>query len=107
MAKHKRKTAIRGWCWDCEKDVDQKIVIPICAENRTGLKMKPGAHGNNDECSDEYCRVTDFVERDYTGSLPLSKYEDYRYRCPECDTLNVELNGNGRPKKNKQTALKT
>lgn len=99
MSKRKRKTTARGWCWDCEKDVDQKIVIPTCAKNPTGLKGPP--HGNDGTCSDEYCRVSDFGEKEYKGELRLSKYKDYYYRCPDCDTLNVEHNGHGRPKKKK------
>jgi hypothetical protein len=91
-----------GWCWDCNMDVQQKVIIPTCNKNKRGLAGVK--HGNDGTCSDEFCDRThyaNYVDYEWSGKTPLSKYEAPHYRCATCDTLNVEGNGHGRPKKKK------
>lgn len=92
-----RKNTKTGWCWDCGKDVVQKIVIPTCAKNKRGLASVK--HGNDGCCDDDYCQVSSYGELEWNGKTPLSKYCDHWYRCVDCGTLNVEGNGLGRPGK--------
>ncbi len=81
---------MEGSCGHCDKHVKLVLCIPYCKYISNGLasevKNHPTAEDGTITCEDGVCEPGENVyDEDMVDELDLSKYEDYYYRCDDCD----------------------